>query len=82
MYVFKIALSNFLKQVILILGPKRVISLQNNEQEYAQTPQIGVDRHVIFFGDDFRSHVGGSAAESVDGGGRSGFQAETKIDQF
>ena len=37
---------------------------------------------MVFFGHDFRGHVGGRAAEGVDGGGRCRLEAEAEVDQF
>jgi hypothetical protein len=36
--VFELAFSYFLEKVRLVLCSERVVSLQNNEQKYSQTP--------------------------------------------
>ena len=64
--VLKLSLFNLLKEVVLALGSEGVVALQDNEKEHPQAPQIGVDGHVVSFGDDLRSHVSGSPTEGVD----------------
>ncbi len=70
MDVLELSFAYFLEEVGLVFGSERVVSLQNNEEEDSETPKISVDGDMIFFGDDFRSHVGGSPTKSVNGARR------------
>ena len=70
MDVLKVSLSNLLEKIVLVLGSERIISLKNHEEKNAKTPKVCIDRHVIFFGNNFWCHVGGSSTEGVDSIGR------------
>lgn len=80
--VLELPLLDLLEQLRLALRAEGVVALQDHEHEHAQAPQVGVDRHVVALGDDLRRHVGGGAAEGVDGGRRRGFEAEAEVDQL
>lgn len=82
MNVLELPLSYLLEEVAFVLRPERVITLQNHEQEYAQTPKVGVDGYVVPFGDYLRRHISWSPTESVDGVGRSRLKAEAEINQL
>jgi hypothetical protein len=80
--ILEVPLPNFLKQLVLVFGPKRIIPLQHHKQKHPQRPHIRIHRHVIPFRHDLRSHISGSSAKSIDGAGRSRLQTKTEIDQF
>lgn len=82
MDVLEVALSNLFEEFVFIFGSEWVISLQDNKQKDAETPQVGVDRDMITFGDNLRCHVCGCSTEGVDSTGRNGLEAETKVDKF
>ena len=64
--VLELALPNLLEQVSLVFRTEGVVSLQDHEQKYAQTPQVGVDWNVVPLRDYFRGHVGRGATEGID----------------
>jgi hypothetical protein len=78
--VIEISLANLLKKIVLVFCPERIVSLQDNEHEDPQTPQICVCRDMILFRYNLRRHVGGSPAESVNSVRRGRLKAKTKID--
>lgn len=78
--VVEAALPDLIEKVVLVLGPEGVVPLQNHEQEDPQTPQVGVDGHMVPLGDDFGGHVGGGPAEGVDGAGGHRLKAEAEVD--
>ena len=80
--VLEVALADLLEQLALALCAEWVVALQDHEEEDAEAPQVGVDGHVVPFGDDFWGHVGGRAAEGVDGAGRDGLEAEAEVDEL
>ncbi len=82
MDVFKLAFFDFLKELILIFGTERVVSLEHHIKENTERPHIGVDRGMVNFGDNFRGHISGSAAESIDGLIFGASETESKVNQF
>jgi hypothetical protein len=82
MNVLELPLSYLLEKVAFILRPERVVTLQNHEQKYAQTPKVGVNRNVVPFGNYLRRHIGWSPTESVNGVGRSRLKTEAEINQL
>lgn len=82
MNVLELSFPDLIEEVVLLPGPERVIALQHNEQKHPQAPKICVVGYVIFFGDDFRGHVGGCSTEGIDSGRGNRLQAEPEINQF
>lgn len=50
-----------------MLGPKGVISLQYDEEEHSETPKVSINGYMVFFRNDFRSHIGGCPTKGVNG---------------
>ena len=65
-----------------MLGPKGVISLQYDEEEHSETPKVSINGYMVFFRNDFRSHIGGCPTKGVNGTRRHWFQAKAEIDQL
>lgn len=82
MNVLKLSLSDLLKKVILVLGPKRIIALQHHKQKHPQTPKISVMRNMIPFRHNLRSHVGRSTAKCINRTRRHRLQTKPEIDQL
>jgi hypothetical protein len=80
--VLEAATLDLLEELLLALGAEGVVALQHHVEEDAQRPHVGVDGRVVYFGDDLRRHVGGGAAEGVDGGGLLAAQTEAEVDQL
>ena len=80
--VLEVPAPDLLKQLGLVLGAEGVVALQQDVEEDAERPHVGVDGTVVQLGDYFGGHVGGRAAEGVDGAGRDGLEAEAEVDEF
>ena len=66
MNVLKAAFLNLLEQVIFVLRPEWVVSLQHHKQKHSQTPHICINWHVVSLRYDLGRHVGRGPAEGVD----------------
>jgi hypothetical protein len=80
--VFKVTLFYFFEKFVLVFGAEGVVPLQHHVEEDTQRPHVGVDRTVVYFGDDFWGHVGRRATEGVDGVWSFAAEAEAEIDEF
>ena len=82
MNVLEMPFFNFLEKFILIFCSERVIALQHHVVKDSQGPHVCVDWVVVDFWDDLRSHVRGSATESVDCLPLGTPKTKPEIDQF
>jgi hypothetical protein len=77
-----VAFLDFFKQVVFILCPEGVISLQHNVIENAQRPHVSIHWDMIDFGHNLRGHVSRSATKSVDLFAFAASETEAKINEF
>ena len=80
--VLEVPAPDLLEQLGLVLGAEGVVALQQDVEEDAERPHVGVDGTVVQFGDYFGGHVGGRAAEGVDGLVLLAAETEAEVDEF